>query len=131
MADDEAVAAEIRDARVDRGLIGLDIERLERVDAEKIDGVTIPKGTINIMWTIQTSSLIVVIISLGAMFMQLRFVMVPTLMAYFFTYMMGPVLDLLEKRPYGCFGPCGALPEEPNLWEDAYGSKMLCVAGYP
>eukprot|EP01052_Picozoa_sp_SAG31_P003062 SAG31_NODE_114_length_24318_cov_16.787481_8_plen_581_part_00 len=126
---------EIRANREERGLIDLDIERLEQDDAYQIEGKEtnnfshVPVGPIKILWTIQTSCIIVVIIALGAMFWQLKFVMVPTLMAYFFTYMMGPFMDLLEKRPFGCFGPCGQ-PREDNDWDDVYGAKMLCVSGY-
>ena len=46
-------------------------------------------------------------IAVGCACWKMQFVMVPMLMAYFYTYMMGPFMDLLEKRPYGCFGPCG------------------------
>lgn len=116
--------------RVARGLIDNDIARLELEDRKKLEGNILPKGPITVLWTIQTSGICIVIIALGAMFWKLKFVMVPLLMAYFFTYMMGPLMDLLEKRPYGCFGPCGKLPEEPNIWETTYGQKMLCSNNY-
>jgi predicted PurR-regulated permease PerM len=86
------------------------------------------KGPIVVLWTVQTSCILMAFTCLGAAMMYLAFVAVPLLMAYFLIFLMAPILDLLEKRPYAC--PCGNVSEEPNIYETTYESKMLCVGGY-
>ena len=53
------------------------------------------------------------------------------MMAYFLIFLMAPILDALEKRPYQCPAQCGKMAEEdPNPYETTYQAKMLCVQGY-
>jgi uncharacterized membrane protein YdbT with pleckstrin-like domain len=118
---------DISAARMARGMFPSDIAELEDLDVKAREGVTVSIGEIKVLWTIQTSSIIIVIIAVAAMCWKCAFVFVPMLMAYFYTYMMAPFMDLLERRPYPCFGPCGKLPPEPTDWEKLYGSKMLCI----
>jgi predicted PurR-regulated permease PerM len=121
---------ELNASRLARGVQPKDMKTLEDLDDEMYSSITVPQGSITVLWTIQTSAIIIVMIAVGCACWKMQFVMVPMLMAYFYTYMMGPFMDLLEKRPYGCFGPCGKVPEDPSDWEELYGSKMLCISGY-
>ena len=87
------------------------------------------KGPIVVMWTVQTSLILIQLVAMGAAMIYLRFVFVPLMMAYFLIFLMAPILDLLETRPYAC--PCGKVNEEnPNIYETTYESKMLCISGY-
>ena len=88
------------------------------------------KGPIVVLWTIQTSCILLTSIACGYALISLKFLLVPLLMAYFVIFLMAPILDIMEKRPLkACFGE---LPpeEEQTIYEKTYQSKMLCVAGY-
>ena len=88
------------------------------------------KGPIVVLWTIQTSCILLTSIACGYALISLKFLLVPLLMAYFVIFLMAPILDIMEKRPLkACFGD---LPpeEEQSIYEKTYQSKMLCVAGY-
>jgi predicted PurR-regulated permease PerM len=89
------------------------------------------KGPIVVLWTVQTSCILLTAIATGYAMIALEFLLVPLLMAYFVIFLMAPILDVMEKRPLA--SPCGDLPEneeEWNLYEKTYESKMLCVGGY-
>lgn len=91
--------------------------------------LTPSKGPNVVMWTIQSSLILVMLVAVGAAMMYLYFVIVPLMMAYFVIFLMAPILDILEMRPYA--SPCGAIdPEQTNQYEETYQSKMLCTAGY-
>lgn len=88
------------------------------------------KGPIVVLWTVQTSCILLTSIAVGYSLISLKFLLVPLLMAYFVIFLMAPILDIMEKRPLkACFGE---LPDEAeqNNYEKTYQSKMLCVAGY-
>lgn len=69
-----------------------------------------------VLWTWQTSDIVLGICSVGATLIYLDFMLIPLTMAYFTTFTMLPVLEALEKRPY--LGLC----EEKAPW-----SKMMPV----
>ena len=88
------------------------------------------KGPIVVLWTVQTSCILLTSIAVGYAMISLKFLLVPLLMAYFVIFLMAPILDIMEKRPLkACFGE---LPEESeqNIYEKTYQSKMLCISGY-
>ena len=53
-----------------------------------------------VLWTWQTSDIVLGICSVGATLIYLDFMLIPLTMAYFTTFTMLPVLEALEKRPY-------------------------------
>ena len=55
------------------------------------------------------SLILVMLVAVGAAMMYLYFVIVPLMMAYFVIFLMAPILDILEMRPYA--SPCGAIGE--------------------
>ena len=69
-----------------------------------------------VLWTWQTSDIVLGICSVGATLIYLDFMLIPLTMAYFTTFTMLPVLEALEKRPY--LGRC----TEAAPW-----SKMMPV----
>lgn len=94
-------------------------------------GTEMSKGPIVVLWTVQTSCIVLTTIGVGYGAIFLNFMLVPMLMAYFVIFLMAPILDLMEKRPLA--SPCGAPPENEedwNLYEKTYEAKMLCVSGY-
>ena len=54
-----------------------------------------------VLWTWQTSDIVLGICAVGATLIYLDFMLIPLTMAYFTTFMMLPVLEAFEKRPYG------------------------------
>jgi predicted PurR-regulated permease PerM len=52
------------------------------------------------MCTIQNSSIIISVVIVSTAVVSLRFVLVPLILAYFVTFLMAPMVDLMEKRPY-------------------------------
>lgn len=66
----------------------------------------------DVLWTIQICNILVTCVAIGATMIYMRFVLKPLIMSYFLTFLQGPIMDLLEKRPY------------------AVGGKTLCMAGY-
>lgn len=57
-----------------------------------------------ILMTIQNMSILSALIVGSAVFITLDFVLKPLIMAYFVTFLMAPVMDLFEKRPYDALG---------------------------
>jgi len=60
-----------------------------------------PRGPIIVTWTIQVCSIMICVIACGAAMIRMKFVLTPVLMAFFLTFLMTPILDILEKRPIG------------------------------
>lgn len=58
------------------------------------------KSTEEVMCTVQNSSIIICVVVVLAAIIALQFVMVPLILAYFVTFLMAPMMDLMEKRPY-------------------------------
>ena len=58
------------------------------------------KSTPEVMCTIQNSSIIICAVTGFAAIFALEFVLVPLILAYFVTFLMAPMMDLMEKRPY-------------------------------
>jgi predicted PurR-regulated permease PerM len=58
------------------------------------------KTTQEVMCTIQNSSIIISVVVVSTAVISLRFVLVPLIMAYFVTFLMAPMMDFMEKRPY-------------------------------
>lgn len=88
------------------------------------------KGPLVVTWTTQVCAIMLCVLFIGATMIRLQFVIVPLILAYFVTFLMAPVLDLMEKRPYQCGGPCGEMPEEPSDAETAYEVRLLCEGGF-
>jgi len=109
-----------------------DAEEEEVVHAPELPKMKVEsKGPVVVLWTVQTSCILCAIVAIGAAMMYLAFVAVPLMMAYFLIFLMAPILDALEKRPYQCPAQCGKMAEEdPNPYETTYQAKMLCVQGY-
>ena len=53
-----------------------------------------------ILLTIQNGSLIITVIVVASVIIWLEFVLVNLTLAYFVTFLMAPMMDLMEKRPY-------------------------------
>lgn len=66
----------------------------------------------DVLWTIQICNILVTCVAIGAAMIYMRFVLKPLIMAYFLTFLQGPLMDLMEKRPYD------------------FNGKQLCLAGY-
>lgn len=58
------------------------------------------RGPAEVLWTVQTCSIILAVIIGGGAVVYLKFVLVPLIMAYFVTFLQAPLTDLMEKRPY-------------------------------
>jgi len=54
--------------------------------------------------TIQSGSLVTVVIVGGAAIVYLEFLLVPLILAYFVTFLLAPIMDMMENRPYGAPG---------------------------
>eukprot|EP01045_Picozoa_sp_COSAG04_P024469 COSAG04_NODE_3057_length_3225_cov_1.581254_3_plen_118_part_01 len=67
------------------------------------------------LWTWQSSDIVLGICAVGATLMYLDFMLIPLTMAYFTTFMMLPVLEAMERRPYTCAGG-KMLCEETAPW---------------
>jgi len=52
-------------------------------------------------------SILSAVIVSGAIFIGLQFVLKPLIMAYFVTFLMAPLMDMFEKRPYDALGDKG------------------------
>ena len=79
-----------------------------------------------VLWTIQNCYNIITVIIIGAVCIQIKFVLVPVCMAYFVTFLMAPILDLFEERPF-VFGSKVTdatidLPEDKQEHDD----KVVC-----
>lgn len=61
---------------------------------------TTPKFPGDVLWTTHAAHLLMATVIVGAALVYLRFVLVPLLMSYFAIFLIGPVMDLLEYRPY-------------------------------
>lgn len=58
------------------------------------------KSTEEVMCTIQNASIIITVVVGLACIIALEFVLVPLILAYFVTFLMAPMMDFMEKRPY-------------------------------
>jgi predicted PurR-regulated permease PerM len=67
-----------------------------------------------VLWTWQTSDILLAVCCVGSTLIALDFLLKPLSMAYFMTFMMLPVLEALERRPYSC--PGKTLCEEDAPW---------------
>lgn len=67
-----------------------------------------------ILLTIQSASITICVIVCSAVFINLGFVLVPLTLAYFVTFLMAPLMDLMEKRPYD------GMPVGPVLCKNKY-----------
>ena len=50
--------------------------------------------------TIQSGSIVICVVVCTAAVIALQFVLVPLSLAYFVTFLMAPLMDMMEKRPY-------------------------------
>jgi len=92
-----------------------------------------PRGPIVVTWTMQVCAIICTFLFVGAACIKMQFVLVPLILAYFVTFLMAPILDIMEKRPYQLSGPCGKLPEDRegcSEAEVAYETRLLCEGGF-
>lgn len=69
-------------------------------EAADIIDQTTPKYPGDVLWTTHAAHLLMATVVVGAALVYLRFVLVPLLMSYFAIFLIGPVMDLLEFRPY-------------------------------
>lgn len=105
---------------------GMEDNQREDPTQDDIDGLknmgTSWRGPGTVLWTVQLCDIIIASIALGAAFIYLKFMLVPLTMAYMTTYMMAPVLDALEKRPYSCRGKmcCETAGNNPERYEVEY-----------
>jgi len=60
---------------------------------------TAMRGPGAVLWTWQVCDIALACLGVGVAFTELSFMLVPLTMAYFLTYLMAPLMDLLEKRP--------------------------------
>lgn len=67
------------------------------------DGTSWRKGA-NIMWMTNQAIMIITVLSILGALIYFKFVLVPMTMAYFLTFLLGPVQDLLIQRPLICCG---------------------------
>ena len=72
------------------------------------------KGPLVVTWTTQVCAIMLCVLFIGATMIRLQFVIVPLILAYFVTFLMAPVLDLMEKRPYQCVRRT-CRPEQPAV----------------
>ena len=75
-----------------------------------------------VLWTWQTSDIMLAVVCVGSTFIVLDFMLIPLSMAYFMTFCMLPVLEAFERRPYGCPGK-----KEPFCNEVAPWTKLMPV----
>lgn len=59
----------------------------------------IPRTNGEILWTFQTCQIALAIMAVSAAMVSLKFMLLPLTMAYFITFLMAPLLDLMEMRP--------------------------------
>jgi len=107
-------------ATMDDILYGKGMTAVDRLDDDLGGGGgTKPMNPSEVMVTIQTSSLVVAIIVACAATIYLQFVLVPLIMAYFVTFLMAPIQDIFEKRPYVCSGKelCVTKMADVQRWE--------------
>lgn len=69
-------------------------------EAADIVDKTTPKFPGDVLWTTHAAHLVMATVVVGAALVYLRFVLVPLLMSYFAIFLIGPVMDLMEFRPY-------------------------------
>jgi len=62
------------------------------------------RGPGAVLWTWQVCDIALAGLGLGVAFKHLEFMLVPLTLAYFLTFLMAPLMDLLEKRPLGLCG---------------------------
>lgn len=62
------------------------------------------RGPGAVLWTWQVCDIALAALGLGVAFKHLEFMLVPLTLAYFLTFLMAPLMDLLEKRPLGLCG---------------------------
>lgn len=86
---------------------------LGKTAADKVRTPTNPKegasgttwrGPALILLTIHNMSILCAMIVSCAVFISLGFVVQPLMMAYFTTFLMAPIMDIFEKRPYDALG---------------------------
>lgn len=89
------------------------------------------RGPATVLWTVQLCDLTIAGIALGASFIYLKFMLIPLTMAYMVTYVMAPVLDVLEKRPFGFRGKelCANAATDPKRYEIEYDETEEEVEG--
>ena len=71
-----------------------------QLNSEKASKMGRARGAVSVMWTIQTCGILCACGGILAACVFLKFVMVPLIMAYFVTFLMAPITDVMEKRPY-------------------------------
>lgn len=62
------------------------------------------RGPGAVLWTWQICDIALAALGLGVAFKHLEFMLVPLTLAYFLTFLMAPIMDLLEKRPLALGG---------------------------
>lgn len=92
-----------------------------------------------VLWTWQTCDVVLAVCAVSTAFIGLKFMLIPLTMAYMTTYAMGPLMDLLESRPYTCIGgkemcatktqwtkmvPVWSVNENGDAREDPSGNKI-------
>ena len=58
------------------------------------------KAINTVLWTIQTCCIVCCALAILASVFAMKFVLVPLIMAYFVTFLMAPITDAMENRPY-------------------------------
>jgi predicted PurR-regulated permease PerM len=74
----------------------------------------------NVIWMMNNGVMIMTfsVILVGLIYFQ--FILVPMTVAYFFTYVLGPINDLFYQRPLLC-GPTCCYDEKTQGWQDEHG----------
>ena len=81
-----------------------------------------------ILLTIQSGSLVVCIVLAMAAKIYLEFLLVPLILAYFVTFLLAPIMDVVENRPYTLPGEkvmCANKFASLDLWEPKQGKFPL------
>lgn len=109
-----------------------EIEALERMQSslKKVGyGGTSWRRFQNVIWILTQAVVIICGSTIFVGIVYFRFILVPMTMAYFLTYLFGPIIDVMAQRPLICFGQVYCKinklsPEEAEQqWKEKYAGR--------
>ena len=74
----------------------------------------------NVIWMMNGGVMIITASVMLVFVVQGAFLLIPMTMAYFFTYVLGPINDMFYQRPLLC-GPTCCHDEKTEDWQDEHG----------